>query len=70
MRNMKLAYSTTSDRIVSHRGMPKGRRLIMVIGDVNGTIESQKAMDELGLLITAMDAMMPIITGIVAMDES
>lgn len=42
----------------------------MVIGDVNGNIESQKAMDELGLLITAMDAMMPIITGIVAMDES
>lgn len=42
----------------------------MVMGEVKGTIDSQKAMSEVGLFITAIEATMPMITGIVAIEVS
>lgn len=35
-------------------GTPKGIRIIMIIGEVKGIIESQKATGPLGLLITKL----------------
>ena len=60
----------TSDTIISHIGTSKAMRLIMVMGDVKGIIESQKASDEPGFCITDIDATSAMMTGSVGMVES
>lgn len=70
MRKRKLAYSSTRDNAISQNGTPKGRRLIIAIGEVKGNIEIQNAIVEPGFCITDIDAMMPIITGMVAIVDS
>lgn len=56
--------------MVSHTGTPKGRRDIIAMGEVNGITDSQNASAVLGFWIIDIEAMIPIITGMVATDES
>lgn len=60
----KLRYSTTSDVAISHVGMPKGMRAIITIGEVNGIIDAQKAIGELGSLNTDIITIIARIIGI------
>ena len=62
--SVNVRYSTVSEVIISHVGMPKGMRAIITIGEVNGIIEHHTARGELGSLntdiITIIDTMMGI----------
>ena len=49
---INVRYRTINDTIISQTGMPNGTRAIITIGEVNGIIDDQKAIDELGSLNT------------------
>ena len=54
-----------NDTTISHIGIPNGMRAIITIGDVNGIIEAQKAIGELGSLNTDIMTIIANITGII-----
>ena len=62
--------STTAETIISHSGIPEGIRDIMTIGDVNGTIDSQKASDVLGSAAAIVETIRPINTGITTINDN
>lgn len=68
-KNMDM-YRSASDSAISQNGTPKGRRTAIVIGDVNGIIDSQNARPDDGFCMADIDATIPIITGMVATEVS
>ena len=56
--------------MISQKGTSKAMRLIIVMGDVNGIIESQKAREEPGFYMTDIDATRAMMMGSVGMVES
>lgn len=55
-----------TERPNSQIGTPNGMRIIMIIGDVKGIIDSQKAIEPAGFSITTGIATIAIIIGMVA----
>jgi hypothetical protein len=52
--NTKLAYRTTSEIIISHKGTSNGTRAIITMGEVSGIIENQNTKSLCGFLNAAM----------------
>lgn len=54
VEKMNVPTRTTSESAISHAGTPKGRRAIMMMGEVKGKIDAQKESELEGSCIVWM----------------